>query len=387
MLITTTTELADFCRKARAGKTVYFDTEFVREASYWPSLELVQINTGEEIALVDFPSVSDMSPFWELMHDTAIQKVFHSGRQDLELLYQEGGVPVTETFDTQIAAAFVGYGEQVSYADLVGQITGVRLSKSQSYTPWNKRPLTQAQLAYAEDDVRYLPVVTDCLKQRLADLGRTEWVLEEFKCLELAASSGPIPSDKLYLRVRGIHVLDRKELAILRELAAWREQEAQRSNKPAQRILKDDALITIARKPPSCVGDLRHLRGFPPNIVEWVGPGIVKAVQRALSTPRDQWPEKLEFRQMDPALQPAVMLLQTMVRIRAIEAQMAWSLLTTVGELEELVGRWQAVQPEELPVLRGWRHELVGRDLLRMLRGEKSLCLDPNSYRAIVNTP
>lgn len=384
MLITDSRQLADYCRKARGAAQVFVDSEFVREETYYPQLELVQVLADGETALVDVRGVEDMSPLWEMLLDPAVRKVLHAAQQDLELFHLECGQAVTNVFDTQIAAAVVGIGEQVGYAQLVRQITGNSVMKTQSYTSWNARPFTPAQLEYAADDVRYLPEIARTLDERLQELGRTDWAREECERLERSAPRDGVPPEEMYLRISGVEKLDGKELAVLRELAVWRDEAARRRNIPVQKVLRDNSLTNIARHQPGTVSDLKDLRGFPIGVAERYGGQIVARVKNALALPREKWPEKLKPRQTDPQMQAVVSLLATFVRIRAQDAGIAWGLLATARDLEELLEAGDCADRDGLPVLQGWRNDLVGRDILRLLAGEISLTIDPSSGRPAI---
>lgn len=384
MLITDSRQLADYCRKARGAAQVFVDSEFVREETYYPQLELVQVLADGQTALVDVRGVEDMSPLWEMLLDPAVRKVLHAAQQDLELFHLECGQAVTNVFDTQIAAAVVGIGEQVGYAQLVRQITGNSVMKTQSYTSWNARPFTPAQLEYAADDVRYLPEIARTLDERLQELGRTDWAREECERLERSAPRDGVPPEEMYLRISGVEKLDGKELAVLRELAVWRDDAARRRNIPLQKVLRDNSLTNIARHQPGTVSDLKDLRGFPIGVAERYGGQIVARVKNALALPREKWPEKLKPRQTDPQMQAVVSLLATFVRIRAQDAGIAWGLLATARDLEELLEAGDCADRDGLPVLQGWRNDLVGRDILRLLAGEISLTIDPSSGRPAI---
>ncbi len=384
MLITSTKQLAAFCSGAAEAGRLFLDTEFVREETYYPQLELVQVMADGRIGLVDVRATGSLAPLLDLLEDPSVEKVFHAAQQDLELFYICGGRPVRNVFDTQIAAAMVGMGEQVGYGQLVRTLTGVSLIKTQAYTAWNTRPFTPAQLEYAADDVRHLPAVADALKQRLEELGRVEWAREECRQLEERAQKPECPPKELYLRVSGADRLSPKELNVLRALAIWRDETARRRNIPPQKLLKDNSLTNLARQQPVTLAEIRDLRGFPAGVAERCGAEIARVVAEALKTPREQWPRRLPVREVDPAAQALVNILATFLRIRAQEAQIAWGLLATGRDLEELVERAPAVGRGDLPVLDGWRYELAGRDLLRLLAGEISMTVDPATARPVI---
>ncbi|MGQ9807389.1 MAG: ribonuclease D [Armatimonadota bacterium] len=383
MLITSTKQLAGFCNDVSGARQLFMDTEFVREETYYPQLELVQVMADGQIGLVDVRSTGNLGPLLEMLEDPSIEKVFHAAQQDLELFHQCAGRPVRNVFDTQIAAAMVGMGEQVGYGQLVKTLTGVSLIKTQAYTAWNTRPFTPAQLEYAADDVRHLPAVTQALKERLEELGRTDWAREECQRLEEKAQKPECPVEELYLRVSGVERLSPKELNVLRALAIWRDETARRRNIPPQKLLKDNSLVNLARQQPVTLAEIRDLRGFPAGVAERHGAEIARTVAEALKLPKEQWPRRLPVREVDASTQALVNILATFLRIRAQEQQIAWGLLATARDLEELVERTPGVSKGDLPILDGWRYELAGRDLLRLLAGEISLTVDPATARPV----
>jgi ribonuclease D len=383
MLITSTKQLAGFCNDVSGARQLFMDTEFVREETYYPQLELVQVMADGQIGLVDVRSTGNLGPLLEMLEDPSIEKVFHAAQQDLELFHQCAGRPVRNVFDTQIAAAMVGVGEQVGYGQLVKTLTGVSLIKTQAYTAWNTRPFTPAQLEYAADDVRHLPAVTQALKERLEELGRTDWAREECQRLEEKAQKPECPVEELYLRVSGVERLSPKELNVLRALAIWRDETARRRNIPPQKLLKDNSLVNLARQQPVTLAEIRDLRGFPAGVAERHGAEIARTVAEALKLPKEQWPRRLPVREVDASTQALVNILATFLRIRAQEQQIAWGLLATARDLEELVERTPGVSKGDLPILDGWRYELAGRDLLRLLAGEISLTVDPATARPV----
>lgn len=383
MLITSTKQLAGFCNDVSGARQLFVDTEFVREETYYPQLELVQVMADGQIGLVDVRATGNLGPLLEMLEDPSIEKVFHAAQQDLELFYQCAGRPVRHVFDTQIAAAMVGLGEQVGYGQLVKTLTGVSLIKTQAYTAWNTRPFTPAQLEYAADDVRHLPTVTQALKERLEDLGRADWAREECQRLEEKAQKPECPAEELYLRVSGVERLSPKELNVLRALAIWRDETARRRNIPPQKLLKDNSLVNLARQQPVTLAEIRDLRGFPAGVAERHGAEIARTVAEALKLPKEQWPRRLPVREVDASTQALVNILATFLRIRAQEQQIAWGLLATARDLEELVERTPGVSKGDLPILDGWRYELAGRDLLRLLAGEISLTVDPVTARPV----
>jgi ribonuclease D len=355
------------------------DTEFVGERTYVPKLELMQVATEHLCAVIDCRAIGELDPFLALLGDRHIEKVLHAGQQDLELFYLLAGQITMPMFDTQVAAAMVGYGAQPGYAALVERVLGVTVEKTETLTDWSRRPLTAAQLAYAADDVRYLLALRAHLQQRLADLGRGTWASEEFKRLVAAcAVARPEPS-QAYLRVRGRGGLRPKQLAILRELAAWREEQARTRDKPRNSIMKDELLVELARRAPAAPEQLRGIRALHSRELERSSAELFAAVQRALALPKSAWPEPARH---GSATAPTgvVELLQAVLRCCAEEAHIAPNLLATTADLEALATR-DSARDGELPILEGWRRTLAGEDLLRVLDGRAGVRLDPRTRR------
>lgn len=386
-MIATSYDLDQFCTRIQDARSLAIDTEFIREESYLPRLETIQVFADGVIDIIDYPSVKDMAPFWNLMYSNNVVKILHAGQQDLGLFFQATGRPLTNIFDTQIAASVVGYGEQIGYGQLVKHITGVVLSKSQSYTSWGLRPLTPAQIEYALDDVRYLPEIHSHLVERLQERGRLEWARQEFALLEQTVLTEPVPLTELYIKVRGAENLEGRDLAILRELTVWREQEAQYRNRLPQRLLRDELLVSIARRPPENIGELKRMRGFPVPLADNLGQGIINAARKGAAVLPEQWPEKPKSRYADPPTQAIVALLQALVRGRAVEKQIAASLLATTAEMEEIAQRRDEMAEGMSPALTGWRYDFIGRDIIRLLNGELRLRFDPTTAQVATDQP
>jgi ribonuclease D len=260
--------LESLCQRLRQSPRLALDTEFVGEDTFIPRLELIQVATATTSAVIDFPAVQangSLDVFWELICDTKVEKIFHAGRQDLDLFATHAGQIPKPFFDTQVAAAMVGYGAQIAYANLVQRLHGTRLAKAHTFTNWSARPLTEGQIAYALEDVEFLLPIHTHLQDRLRELGRLEWVGEEFARLESAVGEKSREPQERYQRIRGWDTLKPKGAAVLRELAAWRETEARRRNVPRGRVMRDEVLLQLARHPPKSVNDLRGLRGCWPR--------------------------------------------------------------------------------------------------------------------------
>ncbi|MBI3271240.1 MAG: ribonuclease D [Planctomycetes bacterium] len=380
MLIRRTEEFNELCQALRAGGWFVFDTEFVGEKTYYPRLGLLQIATDDRAAVVD-PEEVNLVPFQELLANPDVLKVVHAGRSDFEIFHQRSGQPPQNVFDTQMAAAMLGYGESISYASLVHQITGVRLSKLETFTDWTQRPLTPEQIEYALDDVRHLTKVYHALVRKLRRSGRTEWVREEFRRLESPALyEKPEPRDQYKHLKRSGHLTPRN-LAVLRELAAWREGAARTRNVPRGQVMRDEVLVEIGRRAITRVAPLRDLRGIHPREVERSGNDIVAAVKTGLAVPDRECPE-LPKRQEHPAGTATITsLLDAYVKVRAHEVGIAAPLLATKDELFRVVDHANGRLDGDAAVLRGWRRKVIGDDLLALLSGQAGLALDPRTGR------
>src|SRR6476661_1241244 len=305
--------LESLCDTLRKSSRLALDTEFVGEDTFIPRLELIQVANATTAAVIDFPAVQaggSLDAFWELIGDTTIEKIVHAGRQDLDLFALHAGQIPKPFFDTQIAAAMVGYGAQVAYANLVQRLHGTKLAKAHTFTNWSARPLSADQIAYALEDVEFLLSIHTHLQDRLKTLGRLEWVSEEFARLEaVVGEKGREPQER-YQRIRGWDTLKPKGAAVLRELAVWREAEARRRNVPRGRVMRDEVLLQLARHPPKSVNDLRGLRGVHSSDVDRHGGHILTSITSALALPTSAWPEVPSERKPDPESTGIVELLQ-----------------------------------------------------------------------------
>lgn len=387
--ITSAEALGELCQQLRESPRLALDTEFVGEDSFVPKLELIQVATEQTAAIIDFPAVSSeggLGEFWELVCDERIQKVVHAGRQDLDLFAVHAGQIPKPFFDTQIAAAMVGFGPQVAYANLVQRVHGRRLDKAHTFTNWSARPLSDDQLAYALEDVTFLLAIHDHLHSKLSKLGRLPWVHEEFVRLEGAVGETRREPQERYQRIRGWDQLKPKSAAILRELAAWREGEAKRRNVPRSRVVRDEVLLQLARHPPRHQDELRKVRGLHGSEIDRNGESILATIQAALALPPSAWPALNKERKPEPELNGLVELLQAIVKARALQEAIAPTLLATTADLQELVDAKVNRARLDLPLLKGWRRILVGDLLLGALDGKLAFTVDPTS-RAIRWSP
>ena len=374
--------LEALCLTLRQSPRLALDTEFVGEDTFIPRLELIQVATATTAAVIDFPAVQasgSLDAFWELICDTKIEKIVHAGRQDLDLFATHAGQIPRPFFDTQIAAAMVGYGAQVAYANLVQRLHGTKLEKAHTFTNWSARPLSDDQIAYALEDVEFLLSIHMHLQDRLSTLGRLEWVSEEFARLEMAVGEKSREPQERYQRIRGWDTLKPKGAAVLRELAAWREAEARRRNVPRGRVMRDEVLLQLARHPPKSVHELRGLRGVHSSEVDRQGEQLLAIITSALALPPSAWPEVPRERKPDPESTGIVELLQAVLKARAAEEGIAPTMLATSSDLQMLVEAKQNRTTLDVPILRGWRRQLAGDLLLQVLDGAVTITVDRTS--------
>lgn len=375
--ITTTEGLAAFCEKAASAPYVTVDTEFLRERTYYSKLCLVQLavpgDAEEDAVLVD-PLVKGLSlaPLYELFRNEAVVKVFHAARQDIEIFYIEGGVIPTPLFDTQVAAMVAGYGEQVGYETLVRKIAKAQLDKSSRFTDWSRRPLTDAQQTYALADVTHLRVIYESLAETLEQSGRRPWVEEELDILTDPATYVVEP-EEAWKRVK-TRTHSGKFLAIVRELARFREAYAQERNIPRSRVMKDDALLELASTKPKSLKDLGRSRLLLRDARKGeIAEGILAAVQAGLDTPPDQLPVSDRSRdklQVNPALAD---LLRVLLKAKSEDLGVAQKLIATASDLDDI-----AAGVRDGAALRGWRKTAFGDDALKLCNGKLALRADGN---------
>ena len=380
--ITDPAELESFCRRIQHCSRLALDTEFVGEETFVPRLELIQIAGPDESAAIDFPAVKGqpaLDSLWNVICDPHIEKVVHAGRQDLELVAIHAGRIPTPFFDTQLAAAMVGYGAQVAYAGLVQRVAGKRLAKSHTFTNWSHRPLTKDQITYALEDVQFLLPIHDRLRARLKTLGREEWIREEFNRLQATLGERSRGPEERYQRIRGWDNLQPRAAAVLRELTSWREGEAKRRNVPRGRVLRDEVLLQISRQAPKTLEELRAIRGVHPSEVDRSGESLLATIQRALALPAAEWPEIPRDRKPEPDATGKMELLQAVLKARALEEDISPSLLTTTADLQALLDSKEDPARLNLPIVQGWRRKLAGETLLQLLDGKLLVQLDRES--------
>jgi ribonuclease D len=378
--ISTTAELAAFCKQLKGQPFVAVDTEFMRETTYWPMLCLIQAAApnGAEACIDPMAEGMDLSPFLDILRDEAIQKVFHAARQDVEIFNNLGAMP-RPLFDTQIAGMAAGFGEQIAYDALVRQMLKIELDKSSRFTDWARRPLSESQLTYAIADVTHLARLYPVLRSSLEKAGRLAWVEEEMEAL-VSPELYDVNPENAWKRLRPRkHAA--KYLAVFKAVAAWRERTAQTRDQPRGRILKDDAIDELASQAPTDTAGLDRLRGVPKGFSgSRFGPDLLEAIREALKNPEAYAPVIERDRTVsNPAAGAVVELLKVLLKARSEDAGVASKLIATVADLEKIANDDNA----DVAALTGWRKDAFGADALKLKRGELALVLDGSRVRVV----
>jgi ribonuclease D len=380
-------DLEAFAERARATGRLGIDTEFMGEGRYRSLLCVVQVAVerpdGEIwVEVLDtLDETLDPSPLVPLLADPAVEVVLHAGRQDVALLKRSWNTDVRNVFDTQVAAGFTGRGAQMGYEALLGDVLGVRLRKTASFTRWDRRPLTREQIQYAREDVLHILQLATGLQADLERLGRLDWAREECRALE--AMSDERDLDTVFQRLPRVGGLDPAIRAVARELVEWREETARRQDKPVSSVLPDAPLVEVARRRPKDIDRLQQIRGLHEGTLRRRGREILAAVERG----REREPIAREGERPiagDPLDGPVIALSEALVRTRTLEAELAYELVAARADLERIVraARTGAEEPD-VRTLRGWRRELVGAELLELLRGRRRLQIGADHRLAV----
>ncbi len=382
-MITDTQALADFCEKLRTADYVTVDTEFMRENTYWPILCLVQLAGPGGAKAVDAlaPGI-DLKPLYELMADESVLKVFHAARQDIEIFFHLSGRLPKPVFDTQVAAMVCGFGDSVGYEALVMKLVNAKIDKGSRFTDWTIRPLSDRQTKYALDDVIHLRPVYEKLAAKLHGNGREEWLTEEMAVLTQPATYDGEPTEA-FRRIK-TRTADSRMLAVLRELAAWREKEAQRRDMPRNRILRDEALLEIAHHTPKDPDQLARTRGLGAKLAKGnYGQQILDAVKKGLSVPDKDRPEPKTKTQLPRGLGPVTDLLKVLLKMKSEDSGVATKLLASSADLEQLAAFGKAA---DVKALKGWRLDVFGDDALKLRAGELSLSVKGKKLKLVSST-
>ncbi len=372
-VITTSQELEELCGPLMGEPFITVDTEFMREKTYWPQLCLIQIASPTTEAIVDpMAEGIDLKSFFDLMVNEETVKVFHSARQDLEIIHHLGGVIPKPLFDTQVAAMVCGFGDSVGYENLIRKLVGARIDKSSRFTDWGHRPLTDKQLQYALSDVTHLREAYQKLQKNLDSSGRESWLAEEMAILESPATYEAEPRE-VWKRFK-FRPRSKRMLAIYRELAAWREREAQGRNLPRSRVLKDDALSELAVQAPKGPDELRRLRAVPRGFADGnYGTNVLKAIEAGRQASLDDLPEVTNKPlPMDAASGAVVEILKVALKLASEQHHVAMKLIASVSDLEEIAVNDEA----DVRALNGWRRKLFGEIALDLKHGRACIAIE-----------
>ena len=368
LFVDTPEGLQALCEQIKGSEWLALDTEFIREKTYYPKLCLIQVCNGEVAACIDPLKLTDLGPLLKILYDGSLLKVVHAARQDLEIFLHDHQQLPMPIFDTQPAAALLGHGDQIGYANLVKQLLNVELPKDQTRTDWSRRPLDAQQQRYALDDVVYLGQLYLHMRGQLFDRERLQWLAADFATLVDPHTYFPKP-ENMWERTKGKQNLRGKQLAVLRALAAWREQQARDRDLPRKWILKDEVMIELSRRMPRDAGGLSRIRGLEPGQIRREGETLIGLINQGAELPREEWPSD-QGRPKPLNAQPEAMVerLRAAWRLSADEHQLSPMAIATRKELEKFL-RGEA----DCVLLEGWRHSLAGSRLTAVMRGEEVL--------------
>ncbi len=370
-VIATTAALEKFCAEAMTARYVTVDTEFMRENTYYPKLCLLQIASADDAVLVDpLADGIDLAPVFALMAAPQVLKVFHAARQDIEIFVHLSGAVPAPIFDTQIAGMVCGFGDAISYDRLVKSVVGIEIDKSSRFTDWARRPLGDRQLTYALSDVTHLRLVFEALEERLRANGREPWLADEMAVLTDPATYVVAPEDAWRrLKLRNPKP---RTLAVLRELAALRENEARRRDLPRNRVLRDEVLTEIAASVPSTPEELARARSISDNVAKGkLGQGILEAVRRGANSDRNSWPRPPAATPPRRGREPVVELLRVLLKLKAEEHGVAQKLIANMADLDLIADDDDA----DVPALSGWRREIFGDAAIALKHGGVALTI------------
>ena len=375
--IQTSAELQQFCQILQDSEWLAVDTEFLWEKTYYPSLCLIQIANSEHAACIDPLALNDaeLQPLFDILFDQRCLKVMHASDQDLAIFYHRCGAVPGPVFDTQLAAALLGYGEQIGYAQLVHSVLRVELDKSQNRTDWQQRPLHEQQWEYAFNDVWYLRELYPILIERLQQHDRLDWLDDDFRRLSDPALYAT-PTERLWQKVAGANQLKGVQLNVLKHLAIWREQQAMRLNKPRRWVVADAVLLSLARQLPKNKQELQSIRGFDGKLLQRAAEHCLQSIVTASTEPKEYWPTRKKPVKYSTQQEALVDMLHAVLRLQAAAHHISPALLATRKQLGKLV-----LGERDLPILHGWRRKIAGEHLLNVLTGTIGLyCLpDANS--------
>ncbi|MBB5072971.1 ribonuclease D [Bartonella callosciuri] len=372
-LITKTKDLEIALATLRTSDFITIDTEFIRETTFWPQLCLIQLASPDTTALIDpIAEDIDLQPFFDLMVDKKVVKVFHAARQDIETIYHLGGIIPFPLFDTQIAGSICGFGDSISYDQIVQRCTGHQLDKSSRFTDWSCRPLSEKQLLYALSDVTYLRDVYLLLKKQLEKNKRAHWMEDEIAIL-LSPKTYDMPEDEAWKKVKG-KVKKPREFAILQKIAAWRERKARKYNIPRRHIMKDESLIEIATQQPKDESALKRLRSLNKNWDKFsIAQTLIKAIHEGLEVDLATLPTLPKHNPPNETLTAVIDLLKVLLKLVANENSIAPKIIATSNDLEKIAS---GCIKKNIPAMNGWRYEIFGKKAEQMLKGQIGFYFD-----------
>ncbi len=376
MYIDSQAELDSFVKRAKSAPVLAIDTEFMREKTYYAQLCLVQMATDDETVIIDPLADIDLHPLAELMEQQSIMKLFHAGYQDIEIIYHAIGSMPEPLFDTQVAAALLGHTQQIGYAPLVSAECGVQLKKADSFTDWSRRPLSNSQVRYAADDVIYLPRMYRQMREALIEKGRLDWLTDDFADMASVERCDPDPRQR-YLRLKRISQLNPRQRSAAREVAAWREESARRRNIPRKWVMTDEQVVEACKREARGVDSLFMVRGLQGKLSTKDARAIVNALCKGLDAPKDQWPNESRSGRSESNVDEQLDLMNALVRLRSHQSGIAFQTLAGHSDLVDLARG----HGEETELMRGWRREIVGNELVSLLKGEITLSLGPDGLK------
>ena len=376
--IDTPDQLAKLCEQIKKETWLALDTEFLREKTYYPKFCLLQIATPEWVACVDPIALPKLDALFEALYNPAIVKVFHSCRQDLEIFFQWTGQLPSPIFDTQVAAPLLGFQDNPGYAMLVSSLLSVNLNKAHTRADWSKRPLTEAELEYAADDVIYLCQIYQIMVQKLTVLGRIDWLKNDFAELTNPALYTVDP-EKAWFKIKGKNKLTGKQLSIIQTLAEWREKTAQAEDRPKSWLLRDELLFDLAKLQPETVPELANVRGINERAVNRYGKELCQLITTAKNRPPLPLNEKDRSAKKTQQQEAILDILTALVRVRAEENALNPTILASRKDLEGLLSNGD----DECPLLHGWRYTMAGKELVGLLKGELLLGIDSDKLAII----
>jgi ribonuclease D len=370
-IVTNTADLKALIVELESATYLALDTEFLRDQTYWPKLCLIQVASTQVAAIIDpLADGIDLKPFYELLKNPKIVKVFHAARQDIEIFQQQGGVIPHPLFDTQVAAMVAGYGDAASYETLARRIVSVEIDKSSRFTDWSRRPLSNKQLEYAIGDVTHLRKIYEVLDTELKKTNREAWVADEISALQNPELYAMNPANA-WRRLKA-RTSSKRFIALLAAIAEWREREAQTRDIPRGRVLKDEAILEIAAHPPESADALERIRAIPKGFANSrMGKTLMAAIEHGRHAPPPEGIEPERPRRKREPSQAAIDLLKTLLRLRAEDANVAPRLIANADDIESLA----AFEDDGIAALQGWRAEVFGNDALALRKGELGIAL------------